>query len=260
MALFHHYEDPAKKANKYVSQIPGAVNPYYDPYVQAGNQAMGQLQGQYGQMMGLYDPLSQAYMQSMQDPTAVLGGITSQYQTSPYEQYEQQNAMTSMNNAMQAGGMTGTPEHQTMAAQKSSDIANKYMQDYLKAALGIRSQGMAGTANLFGKGLSGLQGLNKLGFEGSKDMASAIAQTLMNQANLSYAGTAAKNQHYGTLYGALLGDPAAAMKVGGGSGGAPAMGSGSGADASKGGSGSSGNNYADYAKMAAKVAALIMMM
>ena len=48
--LFGGGRNPADAAQGYLGQIPGAVNPYYQPYINAGQQSMGQTQGIYNQM------------------------------------------------------------------------------------------------------------------------------------------------------------------------------------------------------------------
>ncbi len=44
-------KNPADAGNKYISQIPGQTKQYYDPYMQAGKGAMGDLQNQYKDLL-----------------------------------------------------------------------------------------------------------------------------------------------------------------------------------------------------------------
>ena len=197
---WHSYEDPQHAANKYLKQIPGQLHEQYDPYTQMGQRTMGNLEGQYGQMMGQYDPLQQQYSQLMNDPAAMLAHLGSGFTESPQYQWEYGQAEQGINNAMQAGGMTGSPEHQQRESDMASHMANKYYQDYMKNVMGLYGKGLQGESNLFGQGLHGEQQLGQMGFSATKDLASGLAQALMQQANLGYSGAANRNQHYGNLH------------------------------------------------------------
>jgi hypothetical protein len=41
-------QNPANGAQGYLNQIPGMMQGYYNPYIQAGQQALPQLQQQFG--------------------------------------------------------------------------------------------------------------------------------------------------------------------------------------------------------------------
>ncbi len=48
-------KNPANAASKYLDQIPGAIKPYYDPYINAGKGALDELGSQYGQLTNIID-------------------------------------------------------------------------------------------------------------------------------------------------------------------------------------------------------------
>lgn len=182
------FPDPAKKAQPYLDQIPGQLHPYYDPYVNAGRNALSGLPGIYNQMM--------------QNPGDIISRLGAGYKPSPGYQWQLGQGEEAINNASAAGGMIGTPQHQQQAGQLASNLANQDYEQYLNHVLG-----------LFGGGVSGQQGLSDTGFKASNDLATNLAQALMSQSNLAYAGQANQNQQTGGLLGNILGF------LGGGSGG-----------------------------------------
>lgn len=181
--LFGGGKNPADAAMGYYNQIPGAMGPYFNPYIQAGRQALGQLQGQYGQLIN--------------DPTQRLSQIGSHYQQSPGFGFEQQQGLNAITNAAAAGGMAGSPQHQQQAAQLASNLAAQDYGNYMNRALG-----------LYQTGLSGEGDINRMGFGASTDYATDLANSLMNQGNLAYAGQINRNQQqggWGNLLGGLAG-------------------------------------------------------
>lgn len=173
-------EDPYKQASGYFDRIPDTLKPYFQPYINAGQGAMGQLQGQYGNLIN--------------DPSAFLKNLGQGYQKSPGYDWQMKQAENAATNAAAAGGMAGSPQHQQQAAQLASNIANQDYYKYLQNALGV-----------YGTGLQGLQGLNQMGFGASTGLGENLANALMNQGNLAFSGQAAQNQQQGSMWGDLLG-------------------------------------------------------
>lgn len=178
--LFGGATNPADSAMKYFDQIPGKVAPYFNPYIQAGQGALSNLQGQYNNLV--------------KDPNAVLNQMGKGYQASPGYQWQLNQALQGGNQAAAAGGMLGSPANQQWAQQTSQGLANQDYYNYLGKALG-----------LYGTGLSGLEGINNTGYNASTNMANSWANTLAQQGNLSYAGQANQNQQQGGGFGAALG-------------------------------------------------------
>lgn len=176
--LFSGGEDPSKKANKYLEQIPGQTAPYYDPYIQAGQQALPGLQDQYSQLM--------------QDPGALMNSLGSSYQQSPGFEAAMRNAMMASNHAAAAGGMAGSPAHQYDAMSNASDLASRDYGSWLDKVLGM-----------YGTGLQGQQGMYNSGQQASNSMADMIAQTLASQGGYAYAGQAGQNQNQYNMLGNL---------------------------------------------------------
>lgn len=206
--------DPYKKANKYWGQIPERTQPFYDPYINAGKDALGKLQGEYGSLLGGRGDLQSQFGQLMNDPTGLINKIGSQYQESPGFQWQMKQGMNAANNAAAAGGMAGSPQHQQNAQEVATGLANQDYQNFLNQGLGLYGQGLQGNLGLYGMGLQGMGGLNQMGYGASDQMARIIADMLSQQGQGAFAGQAAKNQQRGDMFGSLLG--AGAKMFGGG--------------------------------------------
>lgn len=197
--------DPYKEANKQWGQIPGQTQPYYQDYMNAGKNALGQLQGEYGSLIGGRQGLQDQYGQLMNDPTAVMNKIGSQYQQSPGYQYQMDQAMGAANNAAASGGMAGSPQHQQQAATMATGLANQDYNNFMNQGLAQYNQGLQGGANMYGMGVQGMQGINQMGFGANDQMAAIIAQMLGRQGQGAFAGQAGQNQSRGNMFGSLAG-------------------------------------------------------
>lgn len=182
--LFGHQRNPYDEANKYIGQIPGATQGFYDPYMQAGQGALGSLGSQYGDLLG--------------NPGGKLNDIGSHYQQSPGFQFALQQALAGSGRAAAAGGMAGSPQHEQENMGISTGMANQDYNNWLGQATG-----------LYGQGLSGEQGLAGLGFQGANSQANNVANALAQQGNNAGAGADWKNQNnsrsWGNIFGGLGG-------------------------------------------------------
>lgn len=173
------YKNPADAAQPYYDRIPSETQRYYRPYIDAGKQALGTLQGQYTGLLN--------------DPGQKLSQIGSGYSESPGYQWNVEQATNAANNAASAGGMRGSPQHQQQISSMVSGLANQDYYNYLNQALG-----------LYGQGLQGTQGINTMGYNASNSYADLLANSLMAQGNLAYTGQQNENQQ-GANWGAGLG-------------------------------------------------------
>ncbi len=199
------FPNPADKAQGPLGQIPGTISPYYNPYIQAGQGALGQLQGQYGNLLQNGGQVQGQYNQMMQDPNSIISRIGAGYHQSPGYQWQLGQGEQAINNANAAGGMLGTPQHQQQAGQLAENLGNQDYQNYLQQGLGLYNQGVQGAQGLYGAGLQGLQGLNTGGQNASSELAQALAQALSQQSGLQYSGQANQNQMTGGLLGNIFG-------------------------------------------------------
>ena len=170
----------AKEANKYLNQIPGAMQPYYKPYMEAGQNALGQLMGQYGQLTG-----------STGD---VYNKLASGYQESPGFQSALKQALGAAGNQAAAGGMSGTPQAQLQSADVAGTLSQKDFGDYMGRMMG-----------LYNTGLSGLSGINQQGFGANTDYANMLGSILGQQGQYGAMEKAMRNQQRGQGIGQLFG-------------------------------------------------------
>jgi hypothetical protein len=167
-------------ANKYLNQIPGAMQPYYQPYMSAGQNALGQLMGQYGQLTGstgdVYNKLA--------------GG----YQESPGFQSALKQALGAAGNQAAAGGMSGTPQAQLQSADVAGTLSQQDFGDYMGRMMG-----------LYNTGLSGLSGINQQGFGANTDYANMLGSLLGQQSQYAAMEKAMQNQKRSKGFGQLAG-------------------------------------------------------
>ncbi len=173
-------KNPADAANQQLNQIPGMTNQYYQPYQQAGMEAMNSLKGQYGDLLG-------GNTQNM---------LGAGYKESPGYQRALQQAMGAGNNAAAAGGMLGTGAHQQNNMETASDMASKDYNNYIQNQMG-----------LYGMGLQGQQGMNQMGYGANTDFANMLANIQQQKAQYDYEGQNAKNKgnqmDWGNIFGGM---------------------------------------------------------
>lgn len=168
--------NPADAAQPYLDRIPGTITPYYQPYIDAGKQAMGQVMPQYQNLMN--------------NPGQFMNNMGKDFQASPGYQYQVDQATNASNQAAAAGGMLGSPAQQKALAGDISGMANQDYENWLNHAWGAYSTG-----------LQGMQGINTMGYGASNQLAGDLASALMNQAQLAYSGAANANQSGGGMLG-----------------------------------------------------------
>ncbi len=169
-------KNPANSAMPYLNQIPGQTSKYFDPYINAGKEALPQLQGQYDQLLN--------------NPGGKLNDIGQNFQQSPGFKFALDQALQGAGHAAAAGGMAGSPQHEQQNMGLATDIANQDFYNWLSGATGLYDQG-----------LQGEQGLASGGLQAGTSMADMIAQTLAQQANLQFQGQRQKNQNKNDLWG-----------------------------------------------------------
>ena len=172
-------KNPSNEANKYLDQIPGAVNPYYQPYINQGQDANKMLMEQYQQLLG--------------NPGDLFSNLGKGYQQSPGYQFKLNQALQSGTNAAAAGGMAGSPAHEQQNMQLANDIASQDYNDYMQNILGM-----------YGLGLSGEQGLSNQGFNASTGYGDILGSNLAQQGGLAYQGQAAQNANRNQMMNNLI--------------------------------------------------------
>lgn len=167
--IFSKRKTPYDITSQGYGQIPGATQQYFQPYMSAGQNALAQLMGQYGQLTGstgdVYNKLA--------------GG----YQESPGFKQQLQKAMGAAGSAQAAGGMLGTPASTMQSANIASDIASKDFGDYMSRMTGLYNTGLAGLGNI-----------NQMGYGANTNYADMLANILAQQSNLAGLSQGALNQ------------------------------------------------------------------
>ena len=179
-SIFGHQQNPSDEASKYLNKIPGQISPYYQPYINAGQQAGNTLQNQYQQLMT--------------NPGAVMAQLGQGYQQSPGYQFQLNQGLVGANNAAAAGGMLGSPMHQQQSSQMAEGLANQDFYNYLSNAMG-----------LYGQGLQGGQSMYNTAYDASNQLGQDIGQNLMGQANNAYEGANTHNQQEGSKWSSIFG-------------------------------------------------------
>lgn len=168
--LWGKTKNPADSAMKYLDQIPGATQPYYQPFIDQGQQAGNKLNSQYDQMTT--------------SPGEFFNNMSAGYKESPGYQLKLKNALAAANNAQAAGGMLGTPQHQEVNMDTAQGVASKDYEDYIGHIM-----------SLFGMGQQGQQKFQEQGFDASKDYGSMMGDVLGQKAQYGFAGQAGMNQN-----------------------------------------------------------------
>lgn len=162
------YNDPSKRANETLGQIPGQMEPYYSPYINAGKGALDDLQNQNKDLLsgGTQNKLGESYKES------------------PGYQFKLKQAMEAANRASAAGGDLGGVGHQLTAEDMGQKLASEDYDKYMQNQIGLYNTGYGGT-----------QDINHQGFDANKNMADTWGNVTGQQAGLNYAGDAGRNTY-----------------------------------------------------------------
>lgn len=188
MSFFENvFEGPHyNRAQHYLGDISGQLHSAYDPYIHAGQQAMGQMQGMEGQ-----------YGSMANDPTGLMSSIGSHYKQSPGYQAALHQALQAAGSSAAAGGMAGTPMAQHNAASLATNMANRDYNNYMQTALGLHQQGLAGKTGILGNLYHG-------GFAASQGLASGLGSMDMSKASLSHAQESDDAQTQQKMFGQMM--------------------------------------------------------
>lgn len=162
--------DPYKAGAKYMKQIPGQLHQYLDPYIgmgDVGREQFGDLYQQYGAMA--------------QDPGAYQAQLGAGFQEDPGYQWNLDQQLQAQNQAMAAGGMSGSPQSQQFAQQLAGHLADQQYQQYMQNQMGIAGTGLQGQQGIAGTNVG-------MGYGASGQMAQNMQDYLYNRANLAASG------------------------------------------------------------------------
>jgi hypothetical protein len=176
---FGSSKNPAGAGMKYLDQIPGAMSPYFQPYISQGQESGGLLNEQYKQLTT--------------NPGDFFAKLGQGYKESPGYQFRLRQALNAGENASAAGGMLGTPQDQQQQMGLANDIASQDYNEYMKNILGM-----------FGLGQQGQQEQQRQGFGASTQFGENLASNLGSKAQLAYNGQQAQNQARGQNWANLI--------------------------------------------------------
>lgn len=167
--------NPADTARPYFEQVSKTIKPYFDPYVESGKTSLSTIQDQYKKLLN--------------DPSAIMNLAADNFEESPGYQYQYDKGINAIDASAAAGGRLGTPSHQQMAGEFASGAAGQDFWNYINTILG-----------LYGKGLSGEEGLNNQGFQAATGLAENLGSNLMTQGKLAYKGQQYQNEDKSAAY------------------------------------------------------------
>ena len=176
----HHSKNPMDAAMPFLNQMDPLLQQYYQPYIQAGNRQLPNLESQYGQLTN--------------DPGGFLNKVGQNYQQSPGFDFAMKQALQGAGHAAAAGGMAGSPQHEQQNMQLASDIASQDYDRWMREALGLYGEGLGGQQNLYG-----------LGAQAGMGLGTNLADIQGMKAKMAYEARKARNQEEATRRSSLWG-------------------------------------------------------
>lgn len=168
------YDEAGKQYQDWTNKAATLNSPYYN----AGTGAI---------------PEYQQWLQGQKDPSKFINSLMGNYQSSPYAQNLQKNAMLAGQNFASANGLSGSTPMMEQMQQNAGNIANADMSQWLQNVLGINTQYGQGQQNMVNMGQNATNSLTNL-----------YGQTGNNMANASYGKEAGKQQDSNDFWGGIL--------------------------------------------------------
>jgi len=156
-------------ASKYLDQVQGYGRQAYNPFINQGREAYGQLGPKYKQMVN--------------DPYSMYNEDVDSYKPSAQYEFMQPRLSQAMGNTAAAGGFVGNDADQMSRAQLVQQMLGSDLGSYLDRINGMRGAGMAG-----------LEGSVDRGFGASSNLADYLGNAAGNQAGLSASMGAQKQK------------------------------------------------------------------
>lgn len=170
--------DPAEDAKKRVAETYAKGKEIYDPYMQAGQKAYGQMQPELEGMTS--------------DPGGYYEKMMSGYKPSEGYQFKRDELMRALKNSAAAGGMAGSTQDMMNEGGALDKLLSGDMQQYFQDVSGLQ-----------GRGLQGEEGLYSGGFNASKALGDLLGQTGSQQADLDYTQGLGRNQMFSDLFSGI---------------------------------------------------------
>jgi len=201
--------NPSRAAEAQLATIPGAARPYYDPYINLGHQALGNIANLNAEQRNLYsDPnidrngLPNLYERMAHNPTDFMNALMERYNPSVGYRFKQQQMLDAMRNSAASGGFAGTPFNQQQQAETVQGLLGADMQQYLQNALGISQAGilgkegrLAGRERALQSALGSQENVANRGYNASSSLADILANVQGSRASNEYAGAQRRGQN-----------------------------------------------------------------
>lgn len=169
-AIAGERENDPRFAEHFTKQIPGIGKQYYEPFINAGQQAQGLSSEQYNKMSA--------------NPKDYLDELVSGYKPSQGYQFREKRALDAARNSAAQGGLSGTYNDQHDQSQMVNDMMGGDIQQYLANVLGIQGGGLAGQERTIDRG-----------FNASGNLANYLGNAMGNRAGLAYGRENTENQN-----------------------------------------------------------------
>lgn len=135
------------KAGSEMERLLGKAGENFNPYMDAGKNAL---------------PQFQEWMKQYKNPQEFMQNVFSNYNMSPMAMNQMGQSQRAANQAASASGLTGSTAHMREAGNIANQATQNDMQQYLKNILGIGGQYGQGLNSLMGMGMQGAQGMGSL--------------------------------------------------------------------------------------------------
>lgn len=178
-SIFGGGDNPAGSAMPYLNQVENTVKPYYDPFIQQGQQAYNTMNPQLSQMTS--------------NPTAFLDALMKNYQPSQGYQMKRDEMSRAAGNTAAAGGQRGSMYDINQQARLDDVLMGEDMQQWLQNVMGIQNTGLSGMSNLY-----------NTGYDASKSLSGDLANVLGTKGQLAFQGQRESNQQSNDWMNAAL--------------------------------------------------------
>jgi hypothetical protein len=179
--------NPADAGMGYLNQIPGAVQPYYQPFIESGRQAES-----------MTNPI---YERMSRSPGAFIEELMQGYTPSRGYRFKQEQMERSMRNDASHGGFVGTPYSQQQQGELTQGLLSQDMQEFLANLLGVQGSGLAGQESRIERGHRASTGYGDIVGSNLAQQGFLASQGRAQQMSMDQARSNARRQFLSNLIG-----------------------------------------------------------
>jgi len=141
----------------------------------------------------------------IKSPVQAISGVEAQFAQTPAQQFQTQQALDIVNNAMAAMGMEGTPLHQQMLTKAINGTLGQQEQQFLSNVGRTTQTGLMDILREAQPGLSAASQLARGAFRGAQSLAGLTGQIGEAQASSDIASSSALNKFLSMIGGGVTG-------------------------------------------------------